>query len=223
MNYLDVLNNNSVIKIYSRIDSINPFPFNHGLKHVKNVCKIMNRICDTLGITGDEKDALLIASAFHDVGQINGREEHGRKSKEYVIENFESELKDHPYYNEILEAIEKHSDPFTIENSIFTTLLQFCDKMDFSKNRLEDNYREKFGYICYENIDSVEFVYTDENFGINIVTSNIDNFEEYFLKEDFSKKIINAVRMLAKKLNKIPVVLNNGRPISIENYNVRKN
>ena len=217
MNYIDFLNNKNVIEHYKKIDMMNPFPFNHGLKHVKNVCKIMDRLCSTLKIMNEEKDALLIASALHDVGQVNGREEHGKKSKEYVIENFESELKNDPFYNDILEAIEKHSDQGIIENSLFTILLQFCDKMDFSKERLEDNYRERFGYLCYENIDDVDFIYNDEYFGINIVTSNADNFVETFLCEDFSKKVINAVKILAKKLNKKPVVLNNDISINIKN------
>lgn len=215
MNYIDILNNDKVIENYNKIDNVNPFPFNHGLKHVKNVCNIMDRLCSILCITGEEKEALLIASAFHDIGQVNGREEHGKKAKEFLIENFELELKNIPFYNDILEAIEKHDNPCIIENSLFTLLVQFCDKMDFSKNRLEDNYREKFRYYCYENIDNVDFIYNDETFGINIITSNIDNFTELFLNENFSKKVINAVEVLAKKLNRKMVLLNNGNSINV--------
>ena len=215
MNYIDILNNDKVIENYNKIDDINPYPFNHGLKHVKNVCKIMDKLCSTLEISGEEKEALLIASALHDIGQVDGREEHGRKAKEFLIDNFELELKNQPFYNQILEAIEKHDNPCIIENSLFTLLVQFCDKMDFSKYRLEDNYRERFRYYCYENIDNVDFVYDDENFGINIITSNVDNFTELFLNENFSKKVINAVEVLAKKLNRKMIVLNNGNPMNI--------
>lgn len=215
MNYIDILNNNKVIENYNKIDDINPYPFNHGLKHVKNVCKIMDKLCSTLDITGEEKEALLIASALHDIGQVDGREEHGRKAKEFLIDNFELELKDQPFYNQMLEAIEKHDNPCVIENSLFTLLVQFCDKMDFSKDRLEDNYRERFRYYCYENIDNIDFIFDDENFGINIITSDVDNFTELFLNENFSKKVINAVEVLAKKLNRKMIVLNNGNPMNI--------
>ena len=215
MNYIDILNNDKVIENYNKIDDINPYPFNHGLKHVKNVCKIMDKLCSTLEISGEEKEALLIASALHDIGQVDGREEHGRKAKEFLIDNFELELKNQPFYNQIIEAIEKHDNPCVIENSIFTLLVQFCDKMDFSKYRLEDNYREKFRYYCYENIDNIDFVYDDGNFGINIITSNVDNFTELFLNENFSKKVINAVEVLAKKLNRKMLVLNNGTQMNI--------
>ena len=215
MNYIDILNNDKVIENYNKIDDINPYPFNHGLKHVKNVCKIMDKLCSTLDITGEEKEALLIASALHDIGQVNGREEHGRKAKEFLMDNFELELKNQPFYNQILEAIEKHDNPCVIENSLFTLLVQFCDKMDFSKYRLEDNYRVKFRYYCYENIDNIDFIYDDENFGINIITSNVDNFMESFSNENFSKKVINAVEILAKKLNRKMLILNNGNPMNI--------
>ena len=96
MNYIDILNNSKVVENYNKIDEINPYPFSHGLKHVKNVCKIMDKLCSTLDITGEEKEALLIASALHDIGQVNGREEHGRKAKEFLMDNFELELKNHP-------------------------------------------------------------------------------------------------------------------------------
>ena len=73
MNYIDILNDKRVIENYQKVDDINPYPFNHGLKHVKNVCKLMDRLCATLGIDGSEKEALLIAAAIHDVGQSDGR------------------------------------------------------------------------------------------------------------------------------------------------------
>jgi hypothetical protein len=216
MNYIDILNNNKVIENYNKIDDINPYPFNHGLKHVKNVCKIMDKLCSTLDITGEEKEALLIASALHDIGQVDGREEHGRKAKEFLIRNFENELKDNKYYNDILTAIEEHDNPCEVSKPLFTILVQFCDKMDFSKERLEDNYRDKFRYYCWEDVNEIEFIYNDKNFGINIIT-NIDNFDSLFLQENFTKKIINTVTVLANKLNREPIILNNNNIININN------
>ena len=43
MNYMDILNNNKVIENYDKLDIINPYSFNHSLKHIKNVCNIMNK------------------------------------------------------------------------------------------------------------------------------------------------------------------------------------
>ena len=215
MNYTDILNNSKVIENYNKIDKINVDSFNHGLKHAKNVCKIMDELCNLLEINSEKKEALLIACALHDIGQVNGRKEHGRKSKKFLISNFESELKSNKYYNDMLNAIEYHDDYCDKDFSLFELLVQFTDKMDFSKERLENNYRDKFKYCCYENIDKVDFIYTDDVFGIDILTSNIGNFCELFLKDSFSKKVINAVEVLAEKLNRKSVILNNGNLINI--------
>ena len=211
INYIDILNNEKLIENYNNIDAINPYPFNHGLKHVKNVCKIMDKLCNKLHIVWEEKDALLIACALHDVGQVDGREGHGEKAKLFAIKHFENELKKHEYYDDILEAIEKHDNVCDVNNSLFCTLVQFCDKMDFSKDRLEDNYREKFRYYCYEDINIIDFILTETDFGIDIITNNITNFKDMFLSENFPKKVINVVYVLATKLGKTPIITHNGK------------
>lgn len=213
MNYIDYLNNEKVIKAYKKIDEINDFPFNHGLKHVKNVCEIMNNICNILGIT-KEKEALLIASALHDVGQIYGRENHGLKSKQYIIKNFNEDLKKNEYYNDILEAIEKHSDP-DINNSLFCTLLSFADKMDFTKKRLEDDYRDKFNYCISEEIEDFEFINTNEEFGINIITKEDNDFENRYINSNIIKKTKENISVLAQKLGKKPIIQHNGKEMNI--------
>lgn len=215
--YIDILNNDKVIENYNKIDAINPYPFNHGLKHVKNVCSIMGKLCDKLNITWEEKDALLIACALHDIGQIDGREEHWKKAKLFTISHFENELKDLKYYNNILEAIENHDNVCDVNNPLFWILVQFCDKMDFSKDRLEDNYREKFRYYCYEDINRIDFIFDEKNFGIDIITNDIPDFNDMFLSENFPKKVINAVNILALKLNKEPIIKTNGNILSV-NY-----
>lgn len=213
MNYIDILNDKRVIENYQKVDDINPYPFNHGLKHVKNVCKLMDRLCATLGIDGSEKEALLIAAAIHDVGQSDGRKEHGRKAREFVINNYEADLKSNKYYYDILDAIENHSKTGTIGQPLFTLMLQFCDKADFANDRLEDNYRERFRYYCYEDINRVDFIYDETYFGINIISKEIENFKDIYFKEKFPLKTINAIEVLAKKLNRKPILLNNGKEI----------
>lgn len=215
MNYLDVLNDEEVVNRYNAIDEINPYPFNHGLKHVKNVCNIMNRLCDILNISGGEKEALLIACALHDIGQVDGREEHGKKSKLFTIDRFGNELETNNYYDEILNAIEKHDNPCDASNTLFCLLVQFCDKMDFTRDRLENNCREKHGYIVYEEINEVEFIYNEKEFGINLLTSDKKDFEDLFFSPDrkFVGKVINAVNALAEKLERNPVIQHNGNTL----------
>jgi hypothetical protein len=90
--------------------------------------------------------------------------------------------------------------------------------MDFSKDRLEDNYREKFRYYCYEDINRIDFIFDEKNFGIDIITNDIPNFNNMFLNESFPKKVINAINILALKLNKEPIIKTNGNILSV-NYN----
>ena len=217
-NYKDVLNNKTIIEEYKKIDSINPYPFNHGLKHINNVCNIMDRLTNTLNIVGEEKEALLIACSIHDVGQATGREHHGLKARKLAQELFDTELKNNKFYNEILSAIEDHDSKCSINYPLFTILVQFVDKMDFTKERLENDYKEKFGYRVYEEFKSIEFIYNSEYFGINIIANDINDIILKFYEQNFTPKIINAVKVLANKLNLKPIIKINDKEIYLNNY-----
>ena len=214
MNYIDFLNNEIVINQYNKTDMINPYAINHGLKHIKNVCNIMEKLCDVLKIDIEKREALLIACALHDLGKYDDEENHGKASKDFILKNLYVQLKDNKFFNEILKAIEKHSDIYEENLSLFCILVQFCDKMDFSKDRLEDNYREKFRYYCYEDINRVDFIYNDYEFGIDIITNDIDNFVEKFLQEKHPHKAIKTLESLANKLNRKPIIKHNGIQIN---------
>lgn len=213
MNYTDVLNNSKVIEIYKGIDEVNQEYFSHGMRHIKNVCNIMSELCDLLNVDKYMKEALLIASALHDIGQLKSRENHGRVAMEYIIDNYEDELKNNKYYNDILYAVDNHSEESKESDTLFTILLQAADKFDFSKNRLEDN-----GSFFTEHVEKVEFIYDDTYFGLNIITTNIDNFEELFLDLKFFRKVINVVRVLAIKLNRKPIIKENNNILKGVNF-----
>jgi len=214
MTYVDVLSDEFVVDKYRKIDKENPFPFNHGLKHIINVCNLMNRLGAILEIDKEQLDALLIACALHDIGQFEGRIDHGKKSRKFISNYYEEKLKDNKYYNDILNAVQFHDNDANIEEPMFWTLVKVCDKMDFSKDRLEDNYRDKYRYYCYEDINSIEFIYDDEFFGINIITGDVDDFKTMFLNERFSTKVFNCLDILATKLNRTLVVKHNGEEFS---------
>lgn len=60
MDYIDFLNEEIVKEQYNKIDLINPYAFNHDLKHIRNVWNIMQRLCDTLEINGEENERKLL-------------------------------------------------------------------------------------------------------------------------------------------------------------------
>ncbi len=219
MSYIDILNDPRVIERYNINDAISKDLFNHGLKHVKNVCNIMNDICDVLDIEPDKKEALMIAASLHDIGLPEGRENHGKKAVHYIVNNINDLIADNKYYNEILTAIEFHSDVDGENDTLFTVLLQFADKVDFTKDRLEFNYREKFDYFFTEAVEKVDFIYDDTNFGIDIITVGCDDFEDKYLNLEFFSKVTLVVRCMADKLNRVPVVKNNGIIMSRINFN----
>ena len=134
----------------------------------------------------------------------------GKTSKIFIQKNFANELNNNIYYDDILESIEKHSDIYDENLSDFCILIQFCDKVDFSKYRLEDNYREKFRYYCYEEISNIEFIYNETIFGINIITEKSENFEKNLWSEKHPYKVKRVVESLAEKLNRKPVIMHNG-------------
>ena len=102
MNWEDILNSESVISEYKKIDKQNKYPFNHGSQHIKNVCEIMGKLCKTLNVNNEETEALLIACVLHDIGQVDGRDNHGLKAKDYIIKNYEGKLMFNKYYNDYL-------------------------------------------------------------------------------------------------------------------------
>lgn len=212
MNYLDFLNNPKVIEIYNKIDEVNDEPFHHGLKHIKTVCQTMETLCSIFNIEGDEKDALLIAAVLHDLGQVEGVEGHPKRSRVLVEENLSEELKENKYYNEILTAIESHSE-INDYDSFFTLMLQAADKFDFSKERLIDNYQEKYDYVFTENIERVEIVNDGTYFGLNFVMNEIDNFVEQFYKYKFFYTNIKIIKKLAENLDKTPIIMKNGKVV----------
>lgn len=217
-NYKDVLNNKTIKEEYQKTDSVNPYPFNHGLQHINNVCNIMDKLTDVLGIKGEEKEALLIACAIHDVGQSTGREHHGLKARKIAEQLFDNELRKNSFYSDMLSAIENHDNKCSIDYPLFTILVQFSDKMDFTKKRLEKDYKEKFGYRVFEDFNDIEFIYNSEYFGINILSNNVEDIVLKFYRENFTPKIINAVKVLATKLNLKPIIKINNNDISLNNY-----
>lgn len=219
MNYIDFLNDPKVVEAYQKIDETNTEKFNHGMKHVKNVCNIMNDLCTLFNIEKEEKEALMIAAALHDIGIVEGRDNHAAKSRKYIEENFSDELQNNRYYNEILTAIESHSD-IREGDTFFTQLLQAADKFDFTKNRLEDNYREKYEYIFTEEIESINFIYDETYFGIDIVMNEIDNFAEKFCNHHFFQKVIKLVSIIAKEQDRIPVIMKNGKIVKEVNFDI---
>lgn len=213
-----ILNDRKVIDEYKKIDAQNNFPFNHGLQHIKNVVKIMEKITVMLNITGSKKQNLLIACALHDIGQVNGRENHALKAKLFSKDYLKNKISETDL-NIILSAIEKHDQETDLDKlSFFINLVCFADKMDFSKRRLEKDYEKNFGHLIYGDIVDINFKYTDNCLKIIITTNGVNKAKELLEERNFFHKVINSSISISKKLKASCKILVDQNEIDISKY-----
>lgn len=215
MNLQDIFCNQSIVDEYHKIDKNNAVPFNHGLKHVQNVVKIMQKLTDAVGITGDDQADLLIAAFLHDVGQADGRNEHGPKGAK-IAQTVLCDISD-DRLSKILDGIELHDQ---IENqddlTLFTNLLSFADKMDFTRDRLDNNweertpdwYKKNLGKNIYEHILSVDFKKEGGFLKVLITTDGSLERADFTEREStFMPKVINSTKAVSAKLGLLPRII----------------
>jgi len=220
VNYKDILNDKVVAAGYAEIDRVNNVPFNHGMKHVKNVVNIMDRLTDALGIKGDEKNDLLIASALHDIGQVESRDNHSYKSRLFAEKYLVGGGIPPVRLNRILEAIENHSNKENLDKlPLFANLMAFADKMDFSCDRLDDDWRDKMGNVkmkpIYQDILKVDFAKTPNTFKVLITTDGKISPKDFDRSDGFWVKIPANTKALATKLGLKPQILVDGISLAI--------
>ena len=203
LSYKEILEDKLIINEYEKVDMQNEYPFNHGMQHIKNVIEIIQKISIVLNISKKEESNLLIAAALHDIGQATGREKHGLKAKNFAKEYLNEKI-DKVDLDIILQAIEFHSDINKMsELPLFSNIICFSDKMDFSRKRLEKNYEEKFGYIVCENITDIVFDYDGKLFVVNILVQGItdEKATELLIEKHSFSKSVQVIVELSKKLN----------------------
>lgn len=219
MNLQNIFLNKIIIDEYHKIDENNAVPFNHGLKHVQNVVKIMGKLTDVIGITGEDREDLLLAAFLHDVGQADGRNDHGLKgakiARSVLVDISEERL------NKIMDGIKLHDQTENKnELPLFTNLLSFADKMDFTRNRFDDNWQERtpewykknLGKNIYEHILSVGFEKNDGYLKVLIVTDGSLEKADFIEREStFMPKVINVTKALSTKLGFLPQILLDGK------------
>ena len=200
INYEQILADNTVIAEYQKIDLVNPHPFNHGLPHVRNVIELMKKIIVVLNINENEARNLLIATALHDIGQVDSRDDHGRKGRMFA-EKYLSGKINQVDLETVLTAIEFHSQKTELDQLSFNTiLLCFADKMDFTRDRLEKDCEDKFGDVVYAHVESVDFNLTEDEFQVKITTDKTIAATDFLNSKGFFFKSINVTKELANKL-----------------------
>lgn len=201
MNYEDVLNSKYFKDTYTKIEKIKKdYPVNHGFVHINNVIRNAKRLVAVFNLNKKQEELLLIACALHDIGYLEGRDDHAIRGATLAREY----LKDNNFCDEdievICDAIRNHGGK---KEDDLTDLVSMClviaDKLDFiysryDKERLKENYINIFPYILDTYLEHKEGLLT-----LNIEINNkfdIDSFK----KEHYYSKLTDFLMLLSKRL-----------------------
>ena len=203
MDLIDVmLHDKAVVGEYEKIDAVNPYPSNHGMKHIYGFLDLIDRSKDAFELS--ERDVLIVKTCaiLHDLGQTQGRKDHGLRGREFAEKYLpEKGVFSNAELKEIYDAI-----------------VNVVDKLDFSRNRLEDDYLERFKYSAYADIERLDF-YKTEN-GLKIVIRKIENPQivtsELLFKYNLFAKGMNALRNFGWAYNFVPEVYLEDEKLNLE-------
>lgn len=207
-----LLTDRRVLDKYEAIDKVNPYPLSHGMKHIHNTVALVDKLAPLFDLSERETEILKICEIMHDLGQVDGRENHGLKTSIFardLLSKTQGEEGGNDLsqkeIDEICSAIATHDekeDYSKLENK-FSYLVNFIDKMDFSKNRLEDDSFERFGYLVYDDIDRLDFEKKGNEFYIKIVSVSKPKIisETNLFARDFFNKVVKTAKMFCKHFN----------------------
>jgi HD superfamily phosphohydrolase YqeK len=194
MKYIDLISDTSINELFDKIDSRDDV-YVHGMKHALNVVDNIDKLCKMLNINSEELNYLKIAGYLHDIGRVDGDENHQVFSKIFVFNYLNSKI-DSVWLDKILLAIEKHHEKENVSNlSLFEHILLFADKMDFSYKRL------KVKGDCFEkNILDIDFMVVDNKFILECRCIRPFSQDELMNSVKY-QKIIKRVQEFSSKLN----------------------
>lgn len=140
-----LLTNKNIKSKYDEIQKVDTTSYYHGYQHIMNVLKTLQKFIDLFGIDEHEADKLSIAILFHDIGRGSIGKGHEEKSANYMKEylskfdlskfNFTQED-----ITEIDKAIRIHEQKEDLDKlSLFELLVNFVDKLDVTKERINLN------------------------------------------------------------------------------------
>ena len=210
----DYLNSNdNILKIYTEIENKEikdgGWAF-HNLEHVKNVSKIAEKVLIDLNFDEETIYKCKIACLLHDVGALQGKEEHAQRSFEYsrklfgdknwIFENSES----------VLDAIKNHSSGFETNNIIALSII-LADKLDIKKTRISEAGKKIEGNRQYAHIEDIVINIQDGVLTINFITDGkmiMKEVNNYY----FTDKVFKAIEAFSKKLNLKYYILMDNKP-----------
>lgn len=213
--YNKLVNDNEIVKIYSLIEQEElkegRYAF-HNMQHILNVTNIATQLLNSLKYDEETILQAKIACFLHDVGALQGKDEHALRSYEYAKKLFQ---KNNWYFagqDEVLDAIKNHSDGFDNDNILRLTII-LADKLDIKGSRITEEGSKIPGNRQYCHINDIIIDVSISNLIINFVTDPEFDYDE-FMNYYFNKKVFKAIESFAITLNlKYEITINNKKII----------
>lgn len=199
----DYLNSNdNILKIYMEIENKEikegGWAF-HNFEHVTNVSKIAEKILTDLNFNEETIYKCKIACLLHDIGALQGKEGHAKRSFEYARKLFENNNWIFEGSESVLDAIKNHSSGFETNNIIALSII-LADKLDIKKTRISEIGKTIEGNRQYAHIEDIIINIQDNVLTINFITDGkmiMKEVNNYY----FTDKVFKAIEAFSKRLN----------------------
>ena len=152
MNYMQILTDPTIIKMYEDVNNKIHFVIDHGMLHVKHVIANIKHICKVLNLSKNTQQLACIAGALHDVGRLFSKENHAEESAQFAQTYLQNKLS--PQEREtVCYAIAHHEREkfnYSTTNEVAWVLL-LADKMDNQRSRyiralMKPKYKQATSY-----------------------------------------------------------------------------
>ncbi|MBE6155042.1 MAG: HD domain-containing protein [Firmicutes bacterium] len=206
-----IKNDKDIINIYNEIEELEQKGENwayHNVNHINKVTDLVVKILEGLNYSSEIIYAAKIAAIMHDVGVIEGKNNHALRSYEYTKKYFEINNIVFDNIDLVLEAIKNHSDVFET-NNILCLVLTLADKLDNTKYRVTPAGYDVEGFRQFLYINDIFLEINNGILKINFEADEMLNIDELF-NYYFIKKMVNVIIYFCSKLNlKYEVRINN--------------
>lgn len=204
MDYRQIYNSDYFTKTYSRIEELKKdYPVNHGFIHIDNVISNAKKCAEIFNLNEKQKSLLYIACVLHDIGYLNGRDDHAKTGAQdarvYLNQYSDMSKSD---INKICAAISNHGgktiDCYKDEISI---CLIIADKLDFIKSRYSNEQKFKDKVDMFKNINNSEIRLTEDTLKL-VVEFEDKRYIKQFEKSDYKNKLEKCFLILAQVIYK---------------------
>lgn len=200
MNYRDIQKTQFYKDTYSTIAELKKdFSVNHSFLHVNHVVAQAKKLANLFDLDNNQRRLLYVACVLHDIGYLEGREEHAKNgaicARKFLTEN-NFDPKD---IDIICSAIANHGGKR--ESDLDDTLsmcLCIADKLDFCKTRYNRHIPGHEVNQTFLGIERNTLKFCNNVLVLEVFV-NKKFSREYFLNDYFGKKLNTFLGLVAAK------------------------